>query len=78
MSTFNEEMTRLNQAYRELREVIEAELKQTPIGRGMLWALKKRDDALEDLPPRALVVLAAVLGVAFVAFWCWVMRGMTW
>jgi hypothetical protein len=78
MSTFNEEMTRLNQACREMRDVIEAELKQTPIGRGMLWALKKRDDALECLPPRALVILAVVLGVAFVVGWCWVMRGMQW
>jgi hypothetical protein len=78
MSTFNEEIARLNQACRELREVIETELKRTPIGRGMVWALKKRDEALEELPPRTVIILAVVLGVAFVVFWCWAMRGMTW
>jgi hypothetical protein len=33
----------------------------------------------EDVfPPRAIVILAAVLYVAFVVFWVWTMRGMSW
>lgn len=81
MSTFNEDIEQVRQACHDMSDLAWAAIEPTLIRRGLVWALQKRDDALEDMdvyPPCAVVALTVLLGVAFVVFWCWTMRGMQW